>query len=303
MLPRPPEPARLDHDLYDARHAWRARGRRWPGNRAAAAFVLVHVEAYEIDAPPGTFRDPGLRGEFGSYFPDYRAHSLIEYGNRIGIFRLLDLLQSRGWAVAAAVNGLVAHERPALVRTLAGRDVEILASGWSASRMITTAMSRDEEHALLKQSFEALAQATGHWPQGYASQDYGYSKRTGALLESLDVRHAVDWPNDELPFAFGPQRRIVMLPTAGELDDAQSMLARRLQPRAWGACLAAALAWWRDRALPGSVLVLPLHAWVAGAAHRAPSLGRALAATPADTFWQASPAAVAAAWRQAGQAT
>lgn len=299
MTPHAPLAARLDHDLYDARIASRAGGRAWPQGSAAAAFVLIHVEAYEIDAPRDALRDPGLRGEFGSFFPDYRAHSLIEYGNRIGVFRLLDLLQPLGWKVAAAINGLVARDRPALVRALAARDVEILASGWSASRMVTSAMSAADERRLLDESAAAVAQATGQRPRGYASQDYGYSVHTGALLEALGFDHAVDWPNDEVPYAFGPKRAIVMLPAAAELDDAQAMLVRKLQPRSWGASLDAALAWWQEHALPGSVFALPLHAWVAGAAHRTTALRRALDAHGAEHFWQAGPFAIAAQWRAA----
>lgn len=296
MRPSPPRPA-LDHDLYDARIASQARAVRWPAGPAAAAFVLIHVEAYEIDAPDHGIRDPGLRGEFGSYFPDYRAHSLMEYGNRIGVFRLLDLLQPLGWTVAAAVNGLVASKRPALLRMLQARNVEIVASGWSASRMITSAMPAEEERRLIEQSADAVAQATGLRPHGYASQDYGYSANTGGLLEALRFDHAVDWPNDEIPYAFGPKRTLVMLPAAAELDDAQAMLVRRLQPRPWGGTLSAALAWWRERALPGSVFALPLHAWVAGAAHRAAALRRALETHDAAQFWQAGPNAIAAQWR------
>ncbi|HEX4884939.1 MAG TPA: polysaccharide deacetylase family protein [Casimicrobiaceae bacterium] len=299
LTPRPPVPGRLDHDLYDARFAPRDPGVRWPGERDVAAFALVHVEAFEIDAPAGARRDPALRGDFGSFFPDYRAHSLVEYGTRIGIFRLLDVLQPLGWHVAAAVNGLVARQRPLLVRDLAARGVEVLASGWSASRMITSAMDADEERASLAQSIDAVAQATGASPRGYASQDYGWSARTAAALESLGIAHAVDWPNDERPYRFGPQRRIVMLPAAAELDDAQAMLARKLQPRAWEATVREALDAWRERALPGSVFALPLHAWVAGAAHRTPALRRALAAHDGARFWQASPAAIAAHWHAA----
>ncbi len=299
MTPHPPLAARLDHDLYDARIASRAERRAWPQGRAAAAFVLIHVEAYEIDAPRDAVRDPGLRGEFGSFFPDYRAHSLMEYGNRIGVFRLLDLLQPLGWKVAATINGLVARDRPSLVRALAARDVEILASGWSASRMVTSAMSAADERRLLDESADAVAQATGQRPRGYASQDYGYSMHTGAVLEALAFDHAVDWPNDEVPYAFGPKRAIVMLPAAAELDDAQAMLVRKLQPRSWGATLNAALAWWQERALPGSVCALPLHAWVAGAAHRTAALRRALEAHSAEHFWQAGPSAIAAQWRAA----
>jgi peptidoglycan/xylan/chitin deacetylase (PgdA/CDA1 family) len=301
MLPKPPQPGRLDHDLYDPRIASRLSYSQWPGDRAAAAFVLIHLEAFELQAPVNTVRDPGLRGDFGSFFPDLRAHSLIEYGNRIGVFRLLDLLQPLGWQVAIAVNGLVADERPALIRSLASRGIEILASSWSASRMITSALSIDEERDLLRRSVGATAHALGAPPTGYASQDYGYSWQTPALLEELGFDYAVDWPNDELPYLFGPTRRLLMLPPAAELDDAQAMLARKLRPREWGNALLAALSWWTENAFSGSVFVLPLHAWVAGAAHRVPPLRRALEAHSAMRFWQARPSDVVASWRAKAQ--
>jgi hypothetical protein len=265
-----------------------------------AAFVLLHIEALELDPPADAVRDPRLRGEFGSFFPDYRAHSYMEYGNRIGVHRLLDALQARGWKVAAAVNGLVATDKPQLVRELMRREVPILASGWSASRMVTSVMPRAEERALLARSADALAQVTGARPLGFASQDYGYSADTPSLLEAAGFEHAVDWPNDERPFRFGPDRKLVMLPVAAELDDAHAMIARRVQPRAWAHMLGDALSYWRDHALPGSLFALPLHPWVAGAAHRFTSLVRTLDEHPATDMWQAGPQEIAAAWRLAG---
>ena len=150
LLPHPPRPRSLDHTLYEPRVSWRERAAPWPGGPAAAACVLIHVEAFELDAPTGGYRDPGVRGDFGSFFPDLRAHSLMEYGTRIGLFRLLELLQPLGWCVAAAVNGLVAQERPAVVRQLQARGVELLASGWSASRMLTSAVAEADERQLLE---------------------------------------------------------------------------------------------------------------------------------------------------------
>jgi len=297
LRPAPPEAGRLDHDLYDHRAAGSVAAPPWPGGRRAAAFVLTHVEALEIDSPADAVREPRLRGDFGSFNPDLRAHSLIEYGCRIGIFRLLDLLQPIGWRVAAAVNGRVARDKPALLRMLVQRDVELLAGGWSASRMVTDAMPIDVERQLLAQTIDAIAQAVALRPRGFASQDYGYSARTPSLLEEAGFDHAVDWPNDELPYRFGPGRTLVMLPAAAELDDAQAMLARRLEPREWGATVSDALDWWQHGALAGSVFALPLHAAVAGAAHRTGSLRRALAGHAADAFWQAAPSVIAAQWR------
>lgn len=299
MKPRPPEPNRLDHGLYEPRVSWLASGPRWPGGQPAAACVLIHVEAFEIEAPARSFRDPGLRGDFGSFFPDYRTHSLLEYGSRIGVHRLLDLLQPLGWSVAIAVNGCVARARAALLRQLQGRGVELLASGWSASRMITSELDEDEEHQLLAQSADALAQAVGARVPGYASQDYGYSKHSAGLLERLGFDHVVDWPNDERPYAFGPRRRLVALPPAADLDDAQAILVRRQLARRWAGTVAASLQRWQGGAPAGAVFVLPLHAWVAGAAHRAPALRRALADCDAGAFWQAVPSAIARHWRDA----
>ena len=84
---------------------------------------------------------------------------------------------------------------------------------------------------------------------------------------------------------------------AAELDDAHAMVARKIQPRLWSRMLADALEYWRDDAATGSVFVLPLHAWVAGAANRFANLRRALADHPAEAFWQAHPHAIAQRWR------
>src|SRR5690606_38402615 len=100
MKPVAPLPAKLDHALYAHRRAATAEAALWPGQKRTAAFVLLHVESLELDPPPDAVRDPRMRGEFGNFFPDYRSHSMIEYGNRIGVFRLLDLLQPMGWQVA-----------------------------------------------------------------------------------------------------------------------------------------------------------------------------------------------------------
>jgi hypothetical protein len=205
--------------------------------------------------------------------------------------------------LAVAVNGLVAFEQPGLVRSLEARGVEIVVSGWSASRMITGAMPVDEERQLLEQAADAVSQSIGHRPRGYASQDYGYSANTPEVLEDLGFDYAIDWPNDEVPFAFGPRRKLVMVPAAGELDDAQVMLVRKLQPREWGSALDAALDWWESRPITGSVFALPLHAWVAGAAHRAPALRQALARHAPERFWQANPSDIVAWWREPGPQT
>ena len=295
---KPPEPGQLDHEFYPQRRAVKAAGAAWPGGQRTAAFILVRVQSLELDPPPEAKRDVRWSNEFGNFKPDYRAHSLMEYGNRIGVFRLLDLLQPLGWHVAAAVNGLVAEENPSLVKTLQDRGVEIVAGGWSASRTIDNDVPPDVELMWLGQTLNAIADAIGRRPTCYASQDYGYSLRTPDILAELGLTTAVDWPNDEMPFLFGRERSIVMLPPASEMEDTQMVAGRRLQPSAWAAHLHAGLTYWSRAAKPGTVLALPLHAWISGAAHRFTNLKHTLERIDAHDFWQAGPQQLASIWRE-----
>ena len=288
---------RLDHDLYEHRRSLVEGAPAWPGGHRVASFILIRLQSLEIEPPAQATRDPRWNTEFGTYFPAYRAHSLMEYGNRAGIFRLLDFLQPLGWRVAVSVNGIIAHENPWLVEQLLRRGVEILASGWSASRMISNALDTQTEHAWLKQSLDALEEVTGGRPSAYASQDYGYSTRSAALLASEGIETTVDWPNDERPFFFGSDRRIVNLPVLSEVEDSQMMVNRRLQTPVWIRQLCRAVESWPDMARPGSVLALPLHAWISGVPHRFTLLREAMLALDHSRFWQASPTQIAAHWR------
>jgi hypothetical protein len=117
-------------------------------------------------------------------------------------------------------------------------------------------------------------------------------------LSSLGFSTAVDWPNDEVPFLFGEDRKLLIIPPAAELDDAQMVVGRRLQSPRWCGHLAEALSYWKDQALTGSVLVLPLHAWISGAPHRFTNLKQTLTTFDAQSFWQATPLEIEAVWRK-----
>jgi len=292
-----PFKARLDHDLYDHQRSLKNTATAWPGENRVASFILIRAQCLELEPPSGALRDPRWNTDFGTFSPPYRAHSLIEYGNRIGVFRLLDLLQPLGWRVAVSVNGLLAHQVPSLVRDLVDREVEVLASGWSASRMISNALDAQTESAWLRQSLDALAQVMGHLPHAYASQDYGYSSRSADLLAQMGIRTTVDWPNDEKPFYFGTNREVVNLPVLSELEDSQMVINRKLQTPVWIRQLQTAWDTWPETASPGSIMALPLHAWISGTPHRFTQLREAILRVDPHRFWQAYPSEIASQWR------
>lgn len=286
----------LDHNLYEHRRSLLHPSLIWPDGHRVASFILIRLQRLELNPPLNAKRDPRWNTDFGTFAPPYRAHSLMEYGNRIGIFRLLDLLQPLGWKVAVSINGVIAQENPGLVTQLAHRDVEIVASGWSASRMISNALDEVTERDWTRQSIDATAQVLGKRPDTYASQDYGYSSRSADLLSELGIKTTIDWPNDEKPFFFGTQRDLVNLPVVSELEDSQMVINHKLQTPVWVRELQNALHAWPEGAAAGSVMILPLHAWICGVPHRFSQFRDLMLRQDPHRFWQASPSEIANRW-------
>jgi len=113
----------------------------WPGGKRVAAYILLHLEHTEIAPPEGTHRDPRFRGAFFTGTPDWHGYSMRAYGNRIGIWRILDALDALRLPASVAVNLMAAQRHPEIVAACKARGFEPVAHGVSASRMATSRMA------------------------------------------------------------------------------------------------------------------------------------------------------------------
>ena len=143
----PPLPAGMDNPWYDYSPFPLRPKLAWPRNARVASFVLLHLEYWELLPDETSYKDPRYVGEYGSFVPDYRTWTQREYGNRIGIFRVLDVLDRYQIRAGVAVNALAAERYPFLIEQFKKRKYEFIAHGHSANRMITSKMSEAEEKA------------------------------------------------------------------------------------------------------------------------------------------------------------
>ena len=133
-------------------------------------------------APRAATSSPNLAGGYGpGPFPDVTAWSHREYGHRVGIFRVLDVLDKHGIKPTIAMDVLTAEHYPFLVRHCLGRGGEIIGHGISVSRMITSRMSEAEERDYIQTSVQALTRATGTAPVGWLGPEYGESATDAAV--------------------------------------------------------------------------------------------------------------------------
>lgn len=271
----------MDHEHYDWSPLSKRGILRWPDNARVALCVIINLEHMEWRPPEGSYQLATLSGGLDPRpFPDYARLSHRDYGHRVGIFRVLDVLERYRIKPTVAMDVFTAENYPFLIRHCRQRQAEIIGHGISVSRMITSQMSESEERRYLRESVDRLKQAIGVAPVGWLGPEYGESARTPQLLPEVGIRYVCDWPNDEQPYRMKTQQgELFALPIALELDDVNALWYRRLAIDRYAELLKESFdRLYRDGAHNGRVLVLNLHPWLIGQPFRIGYLDEALGA-------------------------
>jgi allantoinase len=263
----------LDHDLYPFRTGPETPRIAWPGGARMAFTVTLALDAWELAPPPDASRDPRMVSSQGSYFPDWLSWSQREYGARVGVFRILALLDRFGVAPSVALGSGAIRRYPELVDECARRGAAFMAHGSFATRRITSRMSEAEERDFITESRDAVTRATGAAPRGWCGQDFNESDRTPALLAECGFAYVADWSNDDRPYRIGPGG-LVSLPAHSEWNDLEAMWLRQVPPDIWAAGVGEAAEVLHGEG--GAAFNLTLHPFVTGQAHRIRYLEAAL---------------------------
>jgi allantoinase len=268
---------------------------RWPSGARVAFWVLLHLEYWELDPPKEAVRDPRFVSEFGNFFPDYRTWSQREYGNRVGIFRILEVLDRYGIKATVAAGSAACVRYPALIAEFSRRGYELVAHGTHATRLISSRMSEAEERQFIGEAIQAVARATGKLPRGWLGQDHGESARTPRLLAEAGMDYLLDWANDDQPYAMRVGAPLIAIPNQVEWDDVQLFWLRRVDSWRYPALVGEAIeVLHQEGEQSGRSFGLSLHPWLFGMAHRIRYLDEALGRITAHRgLWQATACEIA----------
>jgi peptidoglycan/xylan/chitin deacetylase (PgdA/CDA1 family) len=265
----------------------------WPEGKPLALWINVCLEHFPLDAKGEGFK---AHGSMTMPYPDLRHYTLRDYGNRVGVFRVIEALRAAGLKASFAVNGAVARRYPALMQRIAG--AEIVGNGWNMDHVHYGGLDEARERRWIADTLDALVPHAPGGIRGWLSPARSQSQHTPELLREAGITWCSDWVNDELPYRFettnGP---LATLPLPLELED-RFVIGENLHAESeWAEqCIDAAdflLA--EARALgAGRMLALNLHPWVIGQPHRIKHLERVLAhlAGMRDALWNANPSAI-----------
>ncbi len=263
----------MDHAHYGFRALNHAPRFVWPDGARIALTVTVMVDHWELAPPADAYPDPRIVSPLGKFHPDWLTWSQRAYGNRVGVFRILDVLDQFGLTPSVALGSAAAKQCPELVDELSRRNACFMAHGDFASHRITSTMTVDAERAFIAAARDAVAAATGDVPKGWCGQDFNESADTPAYLIEAGFAYTTDWANDDRPYLL--DGALVALPPQPEWNDLECIRLRGVTVPVWSDNLAEAFAVLHDEG--GAVFNLTLHPWITGQPHRIRWLREALA--------------------------
>ena len=288
----------MDHQRYSWSMLSARRPVEWPDGARVALWVNVSLQHFPLDQRGVPFPPPG---GMSMPYPDLRHYTLRDYGNRVGIYRVLDALNSRGVRASYAVNGELALRVPKLVHTVAEQG-EVIGHGWNMDSPHFGGMDVDDERQLVSNTLDKLRSLSGQPVTGWLSPGRNESENTPELLAEHGIEYLCDWVNDDMPYPFdttsGP---LTALPLSTELEDRFVLQNNLHSEDSWveQVCDAFDFLYHEAGRSGGRLLALSLHPWLVGQPHRIGKLEALLDHVLARAgVWSATPGDIVTRWRE-----
>jgi allantoinase len=210
-----------------------ARGRlEWPGGARVALILTFNLETWDLtkdtDRPYYAGGPPILPDVLPGRVPDFPNYSWREYGQRVGIWRLIDLFDELGVKASCTANAVTFERRRAMTDAVLGRGWELLAHNWEQGELLTDyAADPATEREVVIRTLAAYEAAVGRKAMGWLSSSLRGTTQTPAILAEAGCLFWCDVMNDDQPYLIQTQAGpIVSLPYSNEINDF-TLLTRR----------------------------------------------------------------------------
>jgi allantoinase len=281
---------RSDPDLYEYLPITDRPALAWPDGARVAFWVAPNIEFYEWDPPAAATRKPWPRVQ-----PDVLAYSHRDYGNRVGVWRMIDVMDRYGVRGSISLNVAVCDHHPEIIAACLDRDWEFFSHGIYNTRY-TYGMSEAQERAMIADAIETVRKHTGKPLAGWLSPALSNTERTLDLLAEHGIRYTCDLFHDDQPFPVKVARgRLISVPYSLEMNDFVVYQMYLASPREYGAMIKAQFdQLYREGAQSGRVMCVPLHPYLVAQPHRLEPFADALAyITSHDKVWVTTGAEIA----------
>jgi peptidoglycan/xylan/chitin deacetylase (PgdA/CDA1 family) len=185
----------------------------WPDGQRLAVYVALNLEHFAYGEGLGISYSPGIP------HPNTYNWAWREYGNRVGVWRLLELFDRLHVPVSLLLNSAVYDHCPEVVAAFRKRGDEIVGHGRTNSEHQND-FDETGEATLIREVTEAITRFEGRPPSGWLSPGVNPSAVTPDLLQEAGYTYILDWPMDDQPVWMKTRSgRILSVPYPHEVND------------------------------------------------------------------------------------
>jgi allantoinase len=263
---------------------------RWPDGARVALWIVPNIEHYQFQPSAHTYMQPWPRVPA----PDVAHYSYYDYGNRVGFWRLIEVLDHHRVRATTSLNVAVLDLFPEIREAIVNRDWDVMSHG-IFNTSYTFGMSEAEEREFFTDNVETVRRHTGKELRGMLGPAGSVTPNTMRLMAEFELTYSADWLIDDQPFPIVvPSGRLVGVPYSNDVND-DSLMAMGFGATGYEAddfvqiCKDQFDQLYTEGAHDGRVMCIALHAYVMGHPHRIGYLDEALSYILAhDGVWVAT---------------
>jgi len=270
-----------------------------PNGARLALWVVPNIEHYEFLPRPSPVRDPWPR----TPHPDVIGYGSKDYGNRVGVWRMFDVLDKHGIRGTVSLSMANFVHFPEIFEACETRAWSIMSHGMYNTRY-HWGLSEDDERAAIKESVDLYHDLTGRMLAGWFSPAASNTLNTPDLVAEAGIKYYCDWYHDDQPLPIRVRSGdLITIPYTMDLND--SIIYRQ---QFEGAEFAEMIrdtfdTLYAEGADSARVMCIALHPYMMGQPHRIKHLDQALDYILShDDVWAATGEEIADWYLESGRA-
>lgn len=257
----------------------------WPHGARVALWVIPNIEHFLFDRSATPMSPASAR-----LSPDVLNYSWRDYGVRVGIWRMMEIMERYGIKGTVALNADVCTHYPRIIEAGNALGWEWMGHGATNSIQLNS-QGEDEERELIRGVVDTIATGTGTKPRGWLSPALSETPRTLDILAEAGIEYVGNWVNDDQPYPMRVKSGSMhSIPYSAEINDIPAILDHHHSGESFAQMICDQFdVLYEDGEKTGRVMSICLHPFVIGHPHRSKYLAKALAhITSRKELWLAT---------------
>jgi allantoinase len=248
------------HGLFDYSPIVDRPPLKWPNGAHVAVWVVPNIEHYELTVIANK--------------ADVRNLSHRDYGNRVGIWRMMEALTDFGVRGTVALNSAVCRLYPRVLEEALKLDWELMGHGLTNSEA-NDKLEPDEERRMIAATVDEIRQFQGKPPRGWLGPGLSETPITLDALRDSGIEYTCDWVNDDQPYRM--RNGLYSIPYTLELNDRIVFFEPWTAPWDYGRMIRESFdVLQREGEVHGRVMCIALHPYITGQPNKIGALRSAL---------------------------